>query len=160
MLWYTSPEMYRKRSLGILVFQHQIPSLCWPRLGWSDPDVYTTNLLCLLLFWTSKKTRQSPNYLRATVHHSNQSKIRYWYICLYISRVEIVPSFSWKDQTRDQLTATPTVWTSEEYCKRGDKFRLSIVAFFSSSFPLFILLYLSFSLVIYAHTHTQGSFNE
>ena len=52
MLRYTSSVMYRKRSFGVSLFQHQTPSLCWPRLRWLDPDVHTTNLLHQLPFWT------------------------------------------------------------------------------------------------------------
>ena len=132
ILWYSFSVMYYKRSLGVSGFQHQTPSLCWPRLGWSDANMHTMNLLCLLLFWTSKeKNVAKPELLNVNCPSLQLSRNRCWYNCLYISQEVIGLCFSCKDQTQDQFTVTLT-WASEENCKSGGKFCLPIFAFFFS----------------------------
>ena len=131
-LWYTSTGMYRKRSLSVSVIQNQTHSLCCLRLAWSGPEVLTTNMLRLLPFWTLEKKRgnvATPERFVGNCSLKQPIRNRCWYICLYISRVIIIPNTSRKDQTLDLQTVTATVRASEEYCERGGKFRLPIVAF-------------------------------
>ena len=115
-----------------------LSGLIRPQHAYHEPATPTG----ILNFVKCCKTRFDGNYL-------SQQPIRdiCWYICLFISQVVIIPSFSRKDQTWDQLTVTPIVWTSKEYCKSGDKFFFPMVAFLffppppSSSYKLFFLIF-------------------
>ena len=135
MIWFTSSVMY-----------HNIRPVHFADLVWLDHTLtYIQRTSCayghLELRKNKVKRKSAAKSELFNVHYLSQQLIRNRcrYIWLYISRVVIVPSSPWKDQTRDQVTVTSTVRISEEYCKRGGKFRLPTVAFFFFlPVPLFI----------------------
>ena len=67
-LWYSDLSQKVLRGLGLSILY---PSLCWPRLDWSEPDAHELATPTAVMNF-EKKTHSSSNYSMATAHHSNQ----------------------------------------------------------------------------------------